>query len=139
MRNLLASPVCSSSCSFAFRGGRGLLLSLFLLSASVALAQLTTGTISGTVTDASGAAVPGAAVIVKNVDTGISRNTTTGPAGRYEAPNLPVGRYEVSATSTGFQTSVRAGIELTVGRNAVVDHQLQVDRKSTRLNSSHRL
>lgn len=126
MKNLLTESVCWHRCSRALGDGRGILLGLFLLSASVALAQLTTGTISGTVTDASGAAVPGAAVVLKNVDTGISRNTTTGPAGRYEAPNLPVGRYEVSATSTGFQTSVRAGIELTVGRNAVVDHQLQV-------------
>lgn len=99
---------------------------LFFLGGAVALAQLTTGTISGTVTDASGAAVPGATVTIQNADTGITRNTTTGPTGRYEAPNLPVGRYEVRASSTGFQTSVRAGIELTVGRNAVVDHQLQV-------------
>lgn len=105
-------------------GGRGLALSLFLVCASVALAQLTTGTISGTVSDPSGAAVPGATVTVKNVDTGISRTTTTGPTGRYEAPNLPVGHYEVTATASGFRTSVRSGIELTVGRNAVVDHAL---------------
>ena len=108
------------------RGGSGLALSLFLLCALVAEAQLTTGTLTGSVSDPSGAAVPGATVTVKNVDTGVSRTTTTGPTGRYEAPNLPVGSYEVSASATGFQTSVRAGIELTVGRIAVVDHALQV-------------
>ncbi len=93
---------------------------------SLALAQLTTGTINGMVTDQSGAAIPNAAVTVKNVNTGTSRATVTGPNGRYEAPNLQPGSYEVSATSAGFQTSVRAGIGLTIGRVAVVDHRLEV-------------
>jgi hypothetical protein len=126
MSRLFEQSVCRYGRVISLRGGRGILLSLFILSATAALAQLTTGTISGTVTDPSGAAVPGAAVVVTNVNTGITRNTTTGPAGRYEAPNLPVGQYEVRASLTGFQTSIRAGIELTVGRNAVVDHALQV-------------
>ena len=86
---------------------------LFLLSTTPALAQLTTGTISGTVTDSSGAAVPAAAVTVKNVDTGITRAQAAGPNGRYEAPDLPVGNYEVSAAVSGFQTSIRKGIQLT--------------------------
>ncbi len=89
-------------------------------------AQLTTGIITGTVTDQTGAAVPGTTVTVKNVDTGISRTTVTGSTGRYEIPNLPVGNYEVSAALSGFQTAIRKGIELTVGRTAVVDHALQV-------------
>jgi len=50
----------------------------------------------------------------------------TGTNGRYEFPNLPVGNYDVSAAVTGSQTSIRSGIELTVGRNAVVDFALQV-------------
>ena len=54
---------------------------LVLLSAS-ALAQLTTGTINGMVTDSSGAAIPGANIIVKNVETGTSRNTVSGESGR---------------------------------------------------------
>src|SRR3990167_4276848 len=88
------------------------LLVLFF-SVSITRAQLTTGTIAGTVTDQSGAAVPGATVTLKNVDTGVSRTTTTGPTGRYEAPNLPVGKYEESASTSGFQTSVGGGIEVT--------------------------
>jgi hypothetical protein len=83
MRKSLASSVRGGSRLIALWGGRGVLLSVFFLSASIALAQLTTGTISGTVTDASGAAVPGAAITVTNVNTGITRNTNTGPAGRY--------------------------------------------------------
>jgi hypothetical protein len=105
---------------------RGAALGAVLLWAAVAMAQLTTGTISGTVADPSGAAVPGATVTAKNVETGGSRATVTGPSGRYELPNLSVGQYEVSASSAGFQTSVRSGISLTVGRIAVVDHALQV-------------
>jgi hypothetical protein len=99
---------------------------LLLLTTSLAIAQLTTGNISGTVTDQSGGAIPGASVTLRNVETGISRTTTTLANGRYEAPNLPLGNYEVSVTLAGFQTSVRAGIELTAGRNAVVDHVMQV-------------
>ncbi|MCH8268249.1 MAG: TonB-dependent receptor [Acidobacteria bacterium] len=105
---------------------RGLVLSVILFSASLAMAQLTRGTISGSVTDQSGAAVPGAAITITNVDTGVTRTTETGATGRYEAPNLPVGNYEVRATLGGFQTSIRAGITLSVGRTAVVDHVLQV-------------
>ena len=106
------------------RGGLALFLALFC--ASLSEAQLTRGTIAGTVTDQSGAAVPGAAITITHVDTGIARQAETGATGRYEAPNLPAGTYEVSARLTGFQTSIRAGIELSIGRTAVVDVILQV-------------
>ena len=102
------------------------LAGLMFLSAALATAQLTTGTVTGTITDPSGAAVPGAEVTAKNVETGIARTTVAGPTGRYEISNLAAGSYEVSATSAGFQTSVRSGITLSIGRNAVVDHALQV-------------
>ena len=99
---------------------------ILLLAASVAFAQVTTGTISGTVTDATGAVVPGAEVTVKNVDTGITRIMTTDERGRYTAPQLPPGNYEVSTSIAGFQTGVRSGITLTLGREAVVNFTLQV-------------
>ncbi|MBI4480569.1 MAG: TonB-dependent receptor [Acidobacteria bacterium] len=99
---------------------------VLLLSASMAMAQLTTGTINGTVTDQSGAAVPGANVTAKNTETGASRATVTGPTGRYEFPSMPGGTYEVTATSQGFQTSVRSGVALSLGQNLVVNHSLQV-------------
>ncbi len=106
--------------------GHGLVLFLFLFGASLAVAQLTRGTVSGTVTDQSGAAVPGAAITITNVDTGVTRASETSATGRYEAPSLPAGNYEVRASLAGFQTSIRAGITITVGRTAVVDHVLQV-------------
>src|SRR3990170_4062824 len=78
------------------------------------LAQ-TTGTIAGMVHDATGAVVPGASVTVRNVETGMSRTLPTNAEGRYQAPNLSVGKYEVEVSLAGFQTAVRSGIELTIG------------------------
>jgi hypothetical protein len=90
------------------------------------MAQLTSGIISGTVTDQSGAAIPGANVTVKHVEMGTVRGTLTGASGRYELSNLQPGSYEVTASSEGFQSSLRTGISLSVGRTAVVNHSLQV-------------
>lgn len=89
-------------------------------------AQVTTGAILGTVTDSTGAAMPGVTLTIKNVDTGISRTVTTDATGRYQARQLPVGTYEVTAEASGFQTLTRRGITLTLGREAVVDLALQV-------------
>src|SRR6266478_1003506 len=92
-----------------------------LLFTAVAVAQVTTGTISGTVKDTSGAVITGAQVVLLNDDTGISRTVQSDSAGRYSASSLSLGKYRVTATQQGFQTQVRSGIELTVGREAVVD------------------
>ena len=96
------------------------------LVAGAAVAQVTTGTILGTVRDSSGAVIPGTTVRVKNVETGAVRTAATDSAGRYTAPQLGIGHYEVAAEASGFQSTVRSGIELTVGREAVVDFTLQV-------------
>src|SRR5439155_5870364 len=103
-----------------------LCLGILIMSGVTAIGQLTTGTITGTVTDQSGAAVPGATVTLKNTDTGISRTAQTAENGKYEALSLPAGSYEISAALTGFRTVVHTGISLTVGQNAVVDFALQV-------------
>src|SRR3712207_3783609 len=87
--------------------------------AFVALAQ-TTANISGSVTDATGGVLPRAEVVVTNADTNVTRTTTTDDRGRYHVANLSIGRYDVSANMTGFQTAVRRGIVLTIGREAVV-------------------
>jgi len=97
-----------------------------LVFSAAAAAQLSTGTISGTVTDQSGAVTPGAAIRIRNLETGVSRNVLANEAGRYTAEALPVGNYEVTASLAGFQTVVRSGIELTVGRNALVDMALRL-------------
>jgi hypothetical protein len=105
-------------------------LSLMLLSvalcAQLALAQVNTATISGTVKDESGAVLPGVGVAIQNQDTGIARTVTTNETGRYSAPALGLGNYQVTAQLQGFQSRVRSGIVLTVGREAVVDFTLAV-------------
>jgi carboxypeptidase family protein/TonB-dependent receptor-like protein len=117
--------------SFAFIWrGSGLMAGTLLLGIAPLMAQLTTGSISGTVTDQTGAAVPGATVTLKNTETGISRSAVSGPTGRYDASSLPLGTYEVSASLSGFQTVVHPGIELTVGKNAMVNFALQVGEVS---------
>ncbi len=109
------------------RGCRGLLVIGILFAwVSAGLAQVTTGMISGSVSDSSGAVLPGAKVVVLNEETGISRSATTDAAGRYSAPSLGLGRYRVTVSQEGFQTEVRTGIEITVGRNAVVDVAMTV-------------
>src|SRR2546430_17054867 len=76
-------------------------------------AQGTNGVISGTVTDPSGAALPGATVQVKNVGTGVIRTVITNEVGRYRVPDLLVGQYEVQRTLSGFQTVVESTNPLT--------------------------
>ena len=107
------------------------MVALFFAMSSISMAvQLTTGTITGTVTDQTGAAVPGATVTLKNADTGVSRAALTNETGKYDASILPSGSYEVSATLAGFQTAVHTGIGLAVGQNAVVNFALQVGEVS---------
>jgi carboxypeptidase family protein len=89
-------------------------------------AQGTTATIQGTVTDSTGASIPDATVQVKNVGTGLTQSTKSDAAGRFNAPNLGVGNYEVQASKDGFSTVVRKGITLTVGSQSVVDFSLPV-------------
>src|SRR5437870_7000028 len=89
-------------------------------------AQVNTATISGTVHDESGAVLPGASVVIKNQDTGISRTVVTNETGRYSAAALGLGNYQVTVQLPGFQRQVRSGITLTVGREAVVDFSLAV-------------
>ncbi|HEY3236877.1 MAG TPA: carboxypeptidase-like regulatory domain-containing protein, partial [Polyangiaceae bacterium] len=109
----------------AIRRFYGMLLGVALCG-HLALAQVNTATISGTVRDASGAVLPGASVVAQNQDTGMSRTVTANTAGRYSAPGLGLGNYQVTAQQAGFQSQVRTGLVLTVGREAVVDFTLPV-------------
>ena len=100
-------------------------LGMLLFSLSL-FSQVSTGTISGVVQDTSGAVIAGAMVTIRNVDTGAVRTLTSDEGGRYIAPVLPVGNYEVRGQQTGFQTEVRSGITLTVGREEVINLTLRV-------------
>src|SRR6266481_2964386 len=94
-------------------------LIMFLI-AGIAWGQVTTGTISGTVKDSTGAVLPGTMVVILNDETGISRTLQTDASGRYSAPSLSLGHYRVTGTLAGFHAVSRTGIVLTVGREAVV-------------------
>ncbi len=103
---------------------------LFALSASAVFGQTASSTISGTVTDMSGAAVVGAKVAVKNLDTGVTDSLTSDASGRYRDPEKVLGNYEVRAEHPGFETVVRSGIKTIVGEEAVVDVSLPVGQAS---------
>jgi carboxypeptidase family protein/TonB-dependent receptor-like protein len=96
------------------------LASLFIASVPIE-AQTTGGTISGVTKDETGAMLPGATVVITNTETGRERTLVTDPNGRYTAPDLAPGPYEIKATLVGFQTVTRSGIRLTVGRDAIVE------------------
>src|SRR5438477_7535583 len=103
-----------------------LLIGVILLGGNAVSAQVTTATIAGVVQDSSGAVIPGVSVTVKNLNTGITRTATTDEGGRYTIPDLSLGSYEVEGQLPGFQTEVRSGITLTVGREAVINFALRV-------------
>src|SRR5712691_5180087 len=102
------------------------LVGLIALDNCPVLAQGFAGTITGTVKDVSGAAVPGATVTVKHLETGLTRAVEVDATGNYSVASLPVGEYELTAEKMGFQREVRRGINLVVGQEAVVDLTLQV-------------
>jgi Carboxypeptidase regulatory-like domain/TonB dependent receptor len=79
------------------------------------------GTITGTLTDPAGSVVPGAAVAVRNTNTGATLSLTTNGAGIYVAPFLPPGMYEITASKTGFGKIARKDLTLQVGQTLTID------------------
>ncbi len=90
-------------------------------------AQVVGGTLSGTITDPTGATLSNAQVLVHNDETGNERHLTTGLDGRYSAPSIPVGTYTITVQLDGFASQHRTGIPLTVGQSKQIDIQLTVN------------
>src|SRR5438093_8858280 len=90
------------------------LLSLALISAGLGFSQAVNGSLLGAITDASGAAVPNAQVVMTETNTGVSRNTKTGDAGNYVFADVPQGTYSVSVELAGFKKAVRSGVDVLV-------------------------
>src|SRR5216683_991414 len=107
-----------------------IILSLCLLWTNHAYAQGAAATLTGTVTDRSGAVIPKAEISAKNAATGVVRGGETNSAGLYTVPGLPPGNYAVSVTAAGFSTAVRTSITLTVGAQQVLDFTMQVGQVS---------
>ena len=126
IETLHTREVCSTkTLAFGFLIS-ALALCLALPAVSYGQASAGTGSISGVLTDPSGAVVPGAEVVVRNVDTNVSRSVTSNEVGRYEVVALQPGPYEIGATKSGFAKLLRTGVTLSVGARAVVDLAMTV-------------
>src|SRR5437867_2163740 len=101
-------------------------LATLAVAAPLAAAQGTTGSISGFITDDTNAALPGATVTVREVDTDQKRVIVTDTAGRYRAQALSPGKYEISVELQGFRPARVTDLPLTVGQDAVANLQLEV-------------
>src|SRR5580658_8624945 len=99
---------------------------VFLLSSSLIFTQAQTGaSLSGVVTDQTGAALRDVAVTIKNIDTGATRTIATDGGGHYQASGLRPGRFEVRAAKQGFADETRMGISIAVGQDDTVDIRMQ--------------
>jgi hypothetical protein len=106
-------------------------LAIGLLS-PLAFCQSQTGSLSGTVFDVNGAAVPGADVQAMQTDTGVNLHTVSSDAGLYVFPSLPVGIWTVTVEKTGFKKTVRSGIQILIAERQALDMQLELgDVKQT--------
>jgi hypothetical protein len=109
----------------------GMLAVIALLLPSALWAQsTTTGAISGTVTDASGAVMPGIAVTLKSVDKGFTQATKTNAQGAYQFPLLEPGTYSINVVAAGFK-ALSANTTVSVGQNAIVNAKLEVGAAGT--------
>jgi Carboxypeptidase regulatory-like domain/TonB dependent receptor len=104
---------------------RQLLILCMLLTTSLP-GQVDRASLNGTVTDASGAIIPGAKIVAVARATGIRRETTTGSNGSYNLPGLPIGIYNVIVSAPGFETLEAEGLTLSVGQVATYDARLKL-------------
>src|SRR5688500_16950352 len=104
---------------------RIVLAALCALATSPAAAQEITATLTGTVTDETGAVLPGVTVTVRNTGTGFSKDVVTTTEGVYTAPLLPTGRYEATFALGGFQPSTATNLQLHVNDRVRLDMTLR--------------
>src|SRR3954447_17775426 len=107
---------------------------VLFVAALSSLARTTTSAIVATVTDSSGAVVPGVNISVRNIDTGIRSSTTTDGVGNYTVGQLPPGNYEISGEITGFKKFVRPNVTLELTRQLRIDIQLETGSASETVN-----
>jgi hypothetical protein len=105
---------------------RILLSALFFIFATLSFAQTTSTEVLGTVTDATGAVVPGATVTLLRVGTGERRQAVSDNSGNYSFPLIEIGEYSVSTVKPGFKTDTKTGVTVELQQKARVDFQLEV-------------
>src|SRR5579883_998371 len=113
-------------------------LAFILLSAfgSCAWAQIAAGSISGTVKDQTGGAMPATSVTARNAGTGVTQTVQTNAEGFYAFPSLPVGQYEIDVTQAGFKPYKRTGLIIDVNSKLQVDIDLEVGEQTQQLTVS---
>ena len=111
-------------------------ITLAALSAACAWPQTQLATVSGTITDPSGAVAPGVSVSIVSQGTGLKRNVLTDTAGEYRFAGLPTGTYSLRLGKPGFQSQVREGVELTSAAEVVINAQLAIGDLSQQANVS---
>ena len=105
---------------------RGVLLAVVIPAVASAQATAVNGNIEGIVRDTTGAALPGVAVTVTNMDTGTTRTSVTNEDGVYRAILLPLGRYRIVAELQGFKTFEQQGVSLSARQTALINVELSV-------------
>ena len=108
-----------------------LLPGLLVMLVSATVWAQTTGSITGTVKDQSGAAIQGAAVTVSNAEHGINRKTASNSAGEYTESSLASGSYDITVTAPGFKKFQAKGVVLEVAEKARVDVTMEVGTINT--------
>ena len=107
---------------------RLVLISALVVCPAVSFGQAVFGSIAGTVTDQSGAAIPGAKISITETGKGVSYNTVTNGSGNYVQSHLAVGNYDVRVEAPGFEAYVRQSVRVTVDEVAPVNAQLTVGK-----------
>jgi hypothetical protein len=111
-----------------------LAVALWLISPAASRAQQSTATMFGNVVDATGAAIPGATVVLTQTATNFKRETRTNSLGEYRAEFLPVGPYTVSIEAVGFKKTIQSGITLNGTQEAAVNYTLATGEATSVVN-----
>jgi len=109
----------------------GIMVALCFCLSVVAQSQSTTGLIQGNVIDQNGAIVQGATVVVKNTETGFERTVTSNSDGFFSAPLLPLGKYQVTAESSGFSRTTLENVTLNIGQTLSLRVELKAGSGET--------
>ena len=111
----------------------GTLARILVMSAAFLSAQEYRATVLGTVTDPAGAVVPGVAVVITNIETGVASRAQSNASGAYQVPYLQPGSYKVEVSHQGFKTYVREPVELHVDDHVQIDVPLEMGRSSDQI------
>ena len=103
-----------------------LVVGTILLSSSTATAQVSSGKVLGVVTDNSGGVLPGASIVLRNLGTGVTRETVSNDRGQYEVPGVQPGRYQIDAEVSGFRRVSHGPIVIQVNQETRLDIVLQL-------------